>query len=81
METVNIHQAKTHLSRLLDRVARGGAFVIARAGKPIARVVPLGAPPADKIKRIGFMTGQMRVPADFDRMGDEAIEAMFDGRP
>jgi prevent-host-death family protein len=80
MEIVNIHQAKTHLSRLVDRVARSGGFIIAKAGKPIAKVVPLSAPEVGKAKRLGFMAGQLRVPADFDRMGEKEIEALFGGR-
>ncbi len=82
METVNIHQAKTHLSRLLDRVVRGGSFIIAKSGKPIAKVVPLGTPePGNNVKRIGFMKGEISVPADFDSMGAEEIESDFSGRP
>lgn len=80
METVNIHQAKTHLSRLIDRVASGGGFIIAKAGKPVAKVVPLSAPDAGKAKRLGFMAGQLRVPTDFDRMGEKEIEALFGGQ-
>ena len=49
-------------------------------GKPVAKVVPLNAPDAGKAKRLGFMAGQLRVPADFDRMGEGEIEALFDGR-
>jgi prevent-host-death family protein len=79
VETVNIHQAKTHLSRLIDRVARGGSFVIAKAGKPVAKVVPLSAPDAGKVRRLGFMAGQLRVPEDFDRMAAEEIEVLFGG--
>ena len=78
-ETLNVHQAKTHLSRLLERVAKGGSVVIARAGKPIARLVPLGAPRGGKAKRLGFMAGQLRVPDDFDRMGEKEIDALFGG--
>jgi len=81
IETLNIHQAKTHLSRLLDRVAKGGSVVIAKAGKPIARLVPLDAPKSTKAKRLGFMAGQLRVPDDFDRMGEKEIEALFGGHP
>lgn len=81
METVNIHQAKTHLSRLLDRLASSGGFIIAKAGKPIAKIVPLGAPDASQAKRLGFMEGQLKVPADFDRMGGDVIESLFDGQP
>jgi len=80
VETVNIHQAKTHLSRLIDRVASSGGFIIAKAGKPIAKVVPLSAPDAGKTKRLGFMAGQLRVPADFDRMGEKEIETLFGGQ-
>ncbi len=79
METVNIHEAKTHLSRLLERVANGTAVVIARAGKPIAKVVPFGVPEPKKMKRLGFLKGEMRVPDDFDRMGEGVIESMFEG--
>lgn len=81
METVNIHEAKTHLSRLIERVARSGGFIIAKAGKPVAKVVPLSAPDSGKAKRLGFMTGQLRVPADFDRMGEGEIDQLFGGQP
>jgi prevent-host-death family protein len=81
METVNIHEAKTHLSRLLERVARGDSVVIAKAGKPIAKIVPLAAEEASPVQRLGFMAGRMRVPDDFDRMGAQEIEALFDPAP
>ena len=78
MRTVNIHEAKTHLSRLLQRAARGEPFIIAKAGKPLVKVVPLDAPPAGKIKRLGFMPG-IKVPDDFDTMCQDEIEKMFYG--
>lgn len=78
MDTVNIHEAKTHLSRLLERVARGDSVVIAKAGKPIAKIVPLTADEAKPVQRLGFMAGRMRVPDDFDSMGAQEIEALFD---
>ncbi len=81
METVNIHEAKTHFSRLIDRVAKGGSFVIAKAGKPIAKVVPLSAPVGGLGKRLGFMAGQLRIPDDFDRMGENEIDALFNHQP
>lgn len=81
MDTVNIHHAKTHLSRLVERAAKGESFVIAKAGKPLVKVVPLNAPEAAQVKRVGFLSGQVRVPADFDRMGEEAIDALFSGQP
>lgn len=75
MVTVNIHEAKTHLSRLVDRAARGEAFVIAKAGKPLVKVSALDAPTAPQ--RLGFLAGEIVVPDDFDRMGESEIEAMF----
>jgi prevent-host-death family protein len=81
METVNIHEAKTHLSRLLERVARGDSVILAKAGKPIARLVPIGPAERAPQQRTGFMAGQLRVPADFDHMGASKIEALFGGQP
>lgn len=79
MKTVNIHQAKTHLSKLVDEAAKGEPFIIAKAGKPIAKVIPLSAPTGAQIRRLGFMAGQIAVPDDFDRMGSEEIERIFAG--
>ncbi|MSP00034.1 MAG: type II toxin-antitoxin system Phd/YefM family antitoxin [Acetobacteraceae bacterium] len=79
MRTVNMHEAKTHLSRLVDQAAKGEPFLIARAGKPLVKVVAIDSPPAKKIQRIGFMAGQMSIPDDFDEMGREEIEKMFYG--
>lgn len=81
MRTVNIHEAKTHLSRLVDRAANGEPFVIAKAGKPLVKVVPLEAPVAGKIRRLGFMKGAFKVPDDFDTMMADEIEEMFYGKP
>jgi prevent-host-death family protein len=77
MQTVNIHEAKTHLSRLVDQAAKGEPFVIAKAGKPLVKVVALDAPEAGQVKRLGFMAGQIAVPDDFDRMGSAEIEQLF----
>jgi prevent-host-death family protein len=79
MRTVNIHEAKTHLSRLVEQAAKGEPFVIARAGKPLVKVVALDAPAAGQARRLGFMIGQIAVPDDFDRMGDAEIERLFEG--
>lgn len=79
MNTVNIHEAKTQLSRLIERAAKGEPFVIAKAGKPLVKVTPLDAPTA--VRRLGFMVGQIRVPKDFDRMGRVEIEQLFGGDP
>ena len=79
MRTVNIHEAKTHLSRLVERAAKGEPFIIAKAGKPLVKVVPLDAPDAAEPKRLGFMAGLIEVPDDFDTMFADEIEEMFYG--
>jgi prevent-host-death family protein len=79
MQTVNIHAAKTHLSRLVERAAQGESFVIAKAGRPLVKVVALEPHEAAHPKRVGFLAGQLSVPADFDAMGRELIEAAFLG--
>lgn len=79
MRTVNMHEAKTHLSRLVDGAAKGEPFIIAKAGKPLVKVVPLDAPVARKVKRTGFLAGQIEVPDDFDTMFAEEIEKEFYG--
>jgi prevent-host-death family protein len=75
MITVNIHEAKTQLSKLVDQATKGEAFIIAKAGKPLVRVAALDAPPAPQ--RLGFLKGEIAVPEDFDRMGQTEIEALF----
>jgi prevent-host-death family protein len=80
MKTVNIHEAKTHLSRLVARAAAGEPFVIAKAGKPMVRVVPFDSPLIGHERRLGFLAGQIRVPDDFDQMGADTLAADFEGR-
>jgi prevent-host-death family protein len=75
MVTVNIHEAKTQLSKLVDRAAKGEPFVIAKAGKPLVKVVALGAPVEPR--RLGFLASEIRVPEAFDRMGEAEIDALF----
>ena len=75
MITVNIHEAKTQLSKLVDRAAKGESFIIAKAGKPLVKVTPLDAPLAPR--RLGFMKGEIEVPDDFDRMGEREIAGLF----
>jgi antitoxin (DNA-binding transcriptional repressor) of toxin-antitoxin stability system len=77
MKAVNIHDAKTHLSRLVDQAAKGESFVIAKAGKPLVKVCALTAPESGKMKRLGFLSGHVAVPDDFDRMGATEIEKLF----
>lgn len=77
MHTVNIHEAKTHLSRLVEQAAAGDFFVIAKAGKPMVKVIPFHAPNLPEMKRLGFLKGQIKVPSDFDQMGAQYIEQLF----
>jgi prevent-host-death family protein len=80
MQTINIHAAKTQLSRLVDEAAAGQEIVIARAGKPVARLMPLAPPPQRAPKRVlGILAGQLQVPDDFDApLSDEDL-ASFEG--
>ena len=77
MRVVNMREAKAHLSRLVEAAARGEPFIIARAGKPVVKVVGLDAPEARH--RIGFLAGHVSVPDDFDSMGADEIRGMFAG--
>jgi prevent-host-death family protein len=75
MVTVNIHEAKTQLSKLVEQAAKGEAFVIAKAGKPLVKVTALEAPATPR--RLGFLTGEITVPDDFNSMGAAEIQALF----
>jgi prevent-host-death family protein len=77
MRTVNIHEAKTQLSKLVEEASRGESFIIAKAGKPVVKVIALNAPTGAEVRRLGFMAGQISVPEDFDRMGSKEIEEIF----
>jgi len=79
MQTFNIHDAKTQLSRLVEQAAKGESFVIAKAGKPMVKVMALNAPESSQMKRIGFLAGQVTVPEArvFNALGSEEIVAMF----
>ena len=78
-KTVNICEAKTHLSQLVEAAAKGESFIIARAGKPLVKVTALDAPEAGVQRRLGFLAGDIPVPDDFDRMGQNEVAGMFDG--
>jgi prevent-host-death family protein len=78
MRTVNIHAAKTQLSRLVDAAAAGEEIIIAKSGKPVARLGPLAGPPGKR--HLGILAGRVRIPEDFDApLPDEVIDA-FEGR-
>jgi len=78
MLTVNIHEAKTNLSKLIEKAVNGEAFIIAKAGKPLVKVVAVAQAEAPR-PRIGFMQGRISVPADFDDLGREEVEGLFRG--
>ena len=78
MRTVNIHEAKTHLSRLIEQAVEGKPFIIAKAGKPLVRVTSLESSIPAKKRRIGFMAGQIKVPKDFDTYGEKEIETLLE---
>lgn len=73
---VNIHEAKTHLSRLIERVGRGEEIVIGKAGKPVAKLVPYGEQPGPR--SAGAWAGRVRIAPDFDELPPE-IAAAFRG--
>ena len=79
MEIVNMHEAKTHLSRLVEKAANGEPFIIAKAGKPMVKVAAIEEP--KQIQRLGFLADvPMSIPDDFDTMGRAEIEEMFYGK-
>ena len=77
MKTINMHQAKTHLSKLIQEAEAGEPFVIARSGKPVVKVEAINQ--GKKSSRLGFMVGEGQVPDDFNSMGQDQIETMFYG--
>jgi prevent-host-death family protein len=76
MQTVNIHEARTHLSKLVEKAAKGEPFILAKAGKALARVVALDTPVAGQVRRLDFRAGRIRVPDDFDTMGRVEIDRL-----
>ena len=79
MKSVNIHEAKTHLSRLVERVEAGEEIIIAKAGRPAARLVPIEG--ARKPVKVGGLKSRTQVPDDFNTMFEKEIEALFAGVP
>ena len=82
MRTFNIHEAKTHLSRLVDEAVAGEPFIIAKAGKPMVQVTRIAAPNAPKQRRIGFMEGMYTLPDNFEEIDkelDKEIEKLMLG--
>ena len=81
MQTVNIHEAKTNLSKLIAAAVAGEPFIIAKAGKPLVKVTALSPEDAPKKRRIGMLAGMYTIPDDFNTMGQAEIEEMFYGNP
>jgi prevent-host-death family protein len=79
LKVVNIHEAKTHLSRLVEEAANGESFVIAKAGRPMVKVIRLDAAEPKPKRRLGFLKGKIEIPDDFDTMFQKEIEEMFYG--
>lgn len=79
MQTVNIHEAKTHLSRLVEQAANGHPFIIAKAGKPMVRVVPCDSPEPVGKRRLGFLKDRIRVDADVKQIGGDELVRLFEG--
>ena len=79
MQTVNIHEAKTQLSRLIALAGQGEPFIIAKAGKPLVKVTAISAANGTQRRRLGFMKGSMTIPEDFDQMGSDHMAALFAG--
>jgi prevent-host-death family protein len=75
---INIHEAKTHLSRLIDEVAAGAEIIIAKAGKPMARLSPINAPV--RKKHLGLLKGKIKIADDFNTPLDDDVLASFEGR-
>ena len=78
MRIINIHEAKTHLSRLVDEVSAGEELTIAKAGKPLARLVPIKA--AKRVRKPGFLKGKIRIANDFDAPLPSDLLDAFEGK-
>ncbi|ABE58132.1 Prevent-host-death protein [Chromohalobacter israelensis DSM 3043] len=78
MDIINMRDANTRLSQLVDKAAKGEHFIISKAGKPMARVTAVDTPEPVKSRRLGFLQGQIRVPEDFDRLGETDIAESFE---
>ena len=79
MRSVNIREAKPHLTRPVQDAAQGKMFIIAKAGKPMVKVIPYSDDEEAAVQRLGFLSGEIAVPEDFDQMGAEDLAALFDG--
>jgi len=81
MQTLNMHEARANLSRLVEEAARGNPFIIAKAGKPMVKVLPISEEVNEGINRLGFMAGEITIPEDFDSLGSSEIMRLLEGNP
>lgn len=77
MQTFNIHEAKTQLSKLIENAVHGESFIIAKSGKPMVKVIAVSAPIDSQFKKVGFLSNKLLVPDDFDTLGNKEIEVLF----
>lgn len=77
MQTINIHKVKMRLPRLVEEAAQGKSFIIAKAGKPMVKVLPISVEDQKRTKKLGFMTGEIFTPDDFDTLGNAEIMRLF----
>ena len=75
MRTVNIHEAKTHLLRLVEEAAKGEPFIIAKAGRPVVKVTALGTPSGAQVRRLGFLAGLIAVPEDLTAWAPQRLDS------
>jgi len=77
MQIINIHEAKTHFSKLIEAIGRGEEVIIARAGKPVAILAPI--PSVTTVRRAGALKGKIKIADDFDEPLPDLIAASFEG--
>jgi len=80
MRSFNIRDARDNLSKLVAEAAKGESFIIAKAGKPLVTVVAVDATARRKQRRLGFLSGRINVPRNFDRLGAKKIERLFSSK-
>ena len=80
MLKINMHEAKTQLSRLVEKAYEGESFIIAKAGRPLVKVMRLDVPAAHQVKRLGFLQNQIGIPEDFDHIGKSEVDSFFVGQ-
>ena len=78
MKQVNVHEAKTHLSRLIEEVEAGGVVIIAKAGKPVATLSPIAG--KRRRRKLGLLDGKFKIPDDFNAPLPKSVQAVFEGR-